>query len=912
MTSTRTLRAKRAKLSDDSFVADFEQESVSSTNDHEYLEEARKSKIRDSNREFARRMSILQTWSDYWTDYQTREGEAYPQQEARDIVKRHKKISCPIETCKKVFTSVGGLKYHYARCNIQKSFKCKVCQPYTSVDTRGDLLRHMILHHLDQLPSLNEEQTTIANGYLTREPRSESSKKDRRLNSDLEAQQSPANLVEAFKNLQQRVFSQDLFSLRPYKDWQTLASDWEPITHIVDRRPYYPPEQESMRLKIPNGSSDYFVCLKAGQSIVFKRDKQGSPLSFVFYTGGINTASTWLPKSVCDPNKHLSPDIMTVAVNCCSMNQSCSYKDNPNTEACLQFWTFGDDLGFWGGVGSGNMKLERKLDRISLIFMVGHNFGTIYEMSWCPLGTSWQPQVNTEDSWSRIGLLALACGDGLIRILSVPHPHTLLSSASASSKNNDSNIIENTPIFKVQPVAFLMPPGVGPSTNYQPIVCKSLNWSLENNQRFLIAGYSNGSVAMFDLANVSPIIYSQYDHRHTYRPLRSWFAHGGPVTGIALSSDSTGGTIVASGSSDRQLKISNPMDLNSFLSFDRAPITRMFWDFRFRGIVTATDSAFTSFSNRISYKYPHATEGAHTVTLSTHRATVFGLAHSLITGAIASGDQAGELFVMPHFIVRPLHKRDRTSLSAHNLYSMIPCQLDQVNSSGKRHQLHATTNGTMSSSFTNKSLINTTTTTAAAAMATTQGDILVDADGDSMALALLPAMSVPNVDSKTVLVSADCASENGEDGLEADADFSRVERDVANKPNKFIIPIEHRPITTYSELKKYFGLEFEHHNWQTTNPRAKLPDSCLRALDLKAIYCDRPCDYPISSINSLTWSPNLDTFSYLLCATQNGFCRLDLIEIVDQLYRCHVNSPATPTSGPRNIISSNKKQSRSK
>lgn len=806
--NTRKNRVKRVKLSDD-FVPDYDEVSVSSFNDPDELEAVRKSRIRDSNKEFARRMTILQSWSQYWSDYTKREGEAYPLPEAKSIMKRAKKITCPIPSCRKAFTSIGGLRYHYARCNIEQSFNCLVCNPPMSVTTRGELLRHMILNHCQELPSLNAEQQQIANSYFSCQNRLDKNKKDRKVNTESESPCNSQRLVECFQELLISIYSSQAFVNRPYKDWKISVRDWELINHMIEKRRFQPPENESVDVKFPTSSEK--TNLKTGESKVLDYDKRNIPRSFLFYTGGINTAVAWLPKSPYDKEYVESPDLLAVSVNCCSMDQSYSFKESHHTEGCIQFWTLENSHIKKNAFEPTSQ--EVKEPKINLSYLIAHTYGTIFDMAWCPLGCSWQPNVDSVDHFPAVGLLALACGDGQIRILGVPHSDRLLSTVTAK---RDDTIFESTPMFRVKPIAKLMPPGVGPSTDYQQMSCKSVSWSINNGQRYLAAGYVNGNIALFDLSNTSPILYMSIENRHVYQPLRTWFAHGGPVTSVAFSSAFGENSFICSGSIDRQLKISNPMDLNSCIVTDRAPINRVSWDFRFRGVMSATDTAFTSFNNKVSYRYP-VSDGNYSITISSHRASVYGLASSIITSSVATSDQAGEVFVLPQLMNRQSHRRDRNLLSVHSLFTMIPFSLK-----GK---------------------------------------------------------------------SLEQAHDVEEDGLEANADFSHVERTIANMPDKFLLPIEHRPVTTYNSFKKNFGLQFRQYDCTQVKSDSKMPDSCIRAMDMKDIYCDRPCDYPFSSINQVTWSPNFGTFPYLFSASQVGLCRLDRVSIIEQVFGPYIKFP---------------------
>lgn len=838
-------RPKRIKLAQSDYVPDYDEATASSYNDPDELEEARKSRIRDSNKEFARRMTILQTWSDHWTDYSTREGEAYPQQEARDLIKRHKKIACPISSCGKTFTSIGGLKYHYARCNIERSFKCKVCDPHTQLSTRGELLRHMILSHHDDLPALNTEQEEIANSYFSCENRCDKSKKERKLNAETEAPSSAQRLIKSYIEL--RNTSRLCSASRTFLRWTYGEKDWDLVVNLYDRKRYQPPEKESAKFR--TSATSHWTKVKIGETIDLELDKKGIPSSRVFFTGGQNTASAWLPRQTLNSSR---TDLIAIAVTCTSLDENITYRSSNDGEGCIQFWNFNHDQ---------QTSIDSDSSSKNLQFIIAHNYGIVFDMCFCPLGLGEHGNVDnnsTENNTrpARVGLLALACGDGQLRIISILNPDHL-TKKSPVKYQVESDLIDTIPTFKVRATACLLPPGVGSSTDYQAPACRSIMWNPEDSQRLIVAGYSNGYVAIFDLSILSPILYTNTEGCHFYRPLKTWIAHGAPVTGVAVSAADGKTILVASGSTDRALKIWNPTDLSSCVTTDRSPITRIVWDFRFRGVVSATDSAFTSFNNRVSYKYP-VLDGNHNVTVSSHRSTVWGLANSLVTSSIATSDGAGEVFVLPQLISRSIHKRERSLLSTHSLYSLVPKALDDAERGSRL----------------NENSINLASR-------------MVDSD---TVLMELEQEVTTNGNSDTEL---DHMIE-GNDGLSADADFSVAERPVANKPSNFLLPIEHRPVESYSDFRRNFGLEFINYNSAAINPESRLPQSCLRASDQKSIYCDRPCDYPFSSIDLVSWSPNPDTFQYLLSASHVGLCRLDKVQIVEQIYKSYLDAYKNP------------------
>lgn len=794
-------------------------------------DELRKSRIRDTNKEFARRMTLLQTWSEYWSDYTTREGEAYSKPDARAMLKKSKKIHCPIQTCRKAFTTIGGLRYHYARCNIERCFKCKVCNPPSELKTRGDLLRHMVRTHYDSLPDLNDDQKEIANLFLVSVGRNEKST-GRKTACDSESYASARTFVKSYNDLVTGSTNSETPDRRTFLDWQTFSRDWELLMSDLDRRRLCPPEYESVRFKSSTNAS--WHSLRAGESIVMDSDDVNS---VIFYTGGVNTSVAWLPKPI--GSKEL-PDreYLAISVRSCPMDKTVMYKDTKDMAGCIQFWsttpTSGSPKTSLGSIGKPQLE-----------FMVGHHYGVIPEMKWCPLGMSWDSPA-TKDSEScmpRLGLLALACGDGQIRIISVPHyAHLIKRSHHRPKRINDH--LDTVPMFKVKPIATLMPPGVGSSTEFLSVACTSISWNVDDNQRLIAAGYSNGTVALYDLANCSPILLSDVDHRHIYRPYKMWLAHCLPVAAVGLLSNDIEKTLIATGGRDRHLKLWNSGDLNSCITFDRAPITRLVWDYRLRGVVTASEAAFTSFHNRVSYRYPIA-DGSAGITVSTHRATVWGLDNSIVTSALASADDAGEVFVSP--TGRPGHKRTKSYFDTFSLYTLLPREDGKRLDSMRPHSISE--NGLTS--------------------------ILVLDEN-----AHLTEISQLN----------NAEPDENNDEAPIDDDYTFAERTIVNKPAKFLLPDNQRAIETYSDFKDNFGLEFVEYDSKVPRKDQKLPEAWTRAGNSTNIYCDRVCDFPFSSIRNLSWSPNINSFSYLLSATHIGLCRIDRIKILELIYKNQLDS----------------------
>ena len=57
---------------------------------------------------------------------------------------------------------------------------------------------------------------------------------------------------------------------------------------------------------------------------------------------------------------------------------------------------------------------------------VAHEYGMVWGMDWCPSGTTDLYSVEDQKSFTRLGLLAIACSNGYAYILPVPYPSSII------------------------------------------------------------------------------------------------------------------------------------------------------------------------------------------------------------------------------------------------------------------------------------------------------------------------------------------------------------------------------------------------------------------------------------------------------------------------------------------------------
>lgn len=77
----------------------------------------------------------------------------------------------------------------------------------------------------------------------------------------------------------------------------------------------------------------------------------------------------------------------------------------------IQFWNFGLLT------NQNNVAVEPTLE-----YCICHNYGYIAHMEWCPSGGYSLTKSDTEDVFTRLGLLAIASSNSFVYIYAVPRP----------------------------------------------------------------------------------------------------------------------------------------------------------------------------------------------------------------------------------------------------------------------------------------------------------------------------------------------------------------------------------------------------------------------------------------------------------------------------------------------------------
>lgn len=374
-------------------------------------------------------------------------------------------IQCPNEGCIKKFSTVPGLQYHFRRCGLMQLYRCLNCSEATFARPKS-LLEHLRACYTER-PEGDQRRRFLESPCTHR----------RSLISSLRL---PAQSSSALGPMFRHMFQHMQRLQKRCQCWkETLYPSWMPscwqLLDQHDREPYLPRFRESPALRAQAQEWQrlpLFGCLSSGGS------------HETFYPGGAIWAAAWCP---LPPDQQEDPHEWVV-LSCCPDPD----REHPLTKAepepgLLQIW----DL--------GPLRLNRDPHGAPprLALCLAHDFGFIAGLDWCPSGC--------HQRRSRLGLLALACGDGCARIISIPDPDSLQPTAEAPMYTVESDL------------RLCIPPGP-----LGAVPCTRVAWDVARKHQHIAVGFADGRVAVFRLV---PVV-------GTEEPLWVWQAHQGAIMGL--------------------------------------------------------------------------------------------------------------------------------------------------------------------------------------------------------------------------------------------------------------------------------------------------------------------------------------------------------------------------------------------
>ncbi|GFQ89480.1 general transcription factor 3C polypeptide 2 [Trichonephila clavata] len=254
------------------------------------------------------------------------------------------------------------------------------------------------------------------------------------------------------------------------------------------------------KIHIKIDDSPDWIKLKCFESITHEGSNKAT-----FFVGGPVQSSAFCPT----PRNKIVNQYIAVASSHILYNRH-SYIHTKNLGGFIQFWNL------------GCLHESLVLKQVPLMELaIYHTHGLISQMKWCPKGC--YEAASKTDGLPRLGLLALSCSDGSVRIYSIPQPNLLPKTHSKGT----------SPVYCTSPSVMLTPLFGGPCSATRKSMATCIEW--QKNGQQIAAGFGNGTICIWML-KTSTII-STYDEKRllNIQPYIVFQAGGTPVTSISFA-----------------------------------------------------------------------------------------------------------------------------------------------------------------------------------------------------------------------------------------------------------------------------------------------------------------------------------------------------------------------------------------
>ncbi|XP_052891514.1 uncharacterized protein LOC128299551 [Anopheles moucheti] len=364
--------------------------------------------------------------------------------------------------------------------------------------------------------------------------------------------------------------------LRPDVDTSYLRS----ITNVRD---YLPKATHSMRY-VQCNSKEYepsyepeMFANRWQQKNTFDGEALGC--ESMFYCGGPVVSLDWLP--LPDDCENDCDQYLAVA---CKHSYDEYYNGEelavPRSSKCLvQIWNVGPIQNL------GSTKVTLRCPRLA--FAIACDYGPIWQVAFCPSGCYNDPAQG--DVMDRLGLLAVAGSDGDV------HLYALSRSMVGAETSTTPRILHLRPVLLLS-LTMAAAPQDQPAADFTGRSVVRIAWTREKGHNVLAAGYSNGVVAVWNLAATSPLLCGKKHGIRTLLPVHKILhSSSGCITAMDLHY-STGSRYLVVCNADRRMKV---YDLRSSLyqpqeslsMVMRSRVSSIRWLLHFPVLVIAYDDA---------------------------------------------------------------------------------------------------------------------------------------------------------------------------------------------------------------------------------------------------------------------------------------------------------------------------------
>ncbi|XP_021709793.1 titin isoform X2 [Aedes aegypti] len=341
----------------------------------------------------------------------------------------------------------------------------------------------------------------------------------------------------------------------------------------------------------------------------------------IFFCGGPVVALDWLP---IPDGQH---EHQIVAVACKNDFEEFYLADRIIPVKCLiQIW----DVGLLDNKEIYNKKAENA--KPTLLYSIACDVGPIWALKFCPSGC--YNSKTSGDDYDRLGLLAAAGSDGNIHIFSLGRSYEHLIS-------NSSRVINLAPVLKLT----LSLADQSCCSSYESHSAVKLAWSKSKHHSMLAAGYSNGTVAVWNATSTSPLLTGTKDNVRALLPVHKVFIPDSCVTAVDLHySEDSRYLLVCN--ADRKVVVYDlntgymPMEICSLNA--RSKVTTACWNIHFPLITMAFDDVYAIDRCALTFHQPREI-GVRLHPLYTHTAEATDMSNSDHLSTHVIGTDGGDV-----------------------------------------------------------------------------------------------------------------------------------------------------------------------------------------------------------------------------------------------------------------------------
>ena len=306
----------------------------------------------------------------------------------------------------------------------------------------------------------------------------------------------------------EKAFRKQNFNRYDFENFHSTMNDWTQM-EAAQVEDYLPQGQKSAKLSTRKAGDDKSETTKTLYRFESYLDNNGH---VTLFAGGPIWAADWCPLS------SKMDDVLAISAD--RDFQDLDFITEPQAADCkglIQLWQ----------CGSLNKKTLPKF-RVGII----HDFGKIWNLKWLPSGG----ECEAESKLPRLGLLAAACSDGTVRLMSIPQLDSL-------SKG------EGPAFWKPSKVTTLK---AGDNVN---VKCLDLSWYRGSGHKVIAAAFSNGFVGLWNITTKSPLLRKSDTEFLPYLYFRAHLANEKICLDLCADSGVEKPRFLATGASDRVFNV---------------------------------------------------------------------------------------------------------------------------------------------------------------------------------------------------------------------------------------------------------------------------------------------------------------------------------------------------------------------